>query len=560
MSRQQLARVLTFFQAIVLVALLVDTTVHLGPARLTVFETTLVVSLSSVALTLVALGVYLALTGSETRGATFLGLVAACSGVAFAASLQLTDSHPFMREAVLAAACWLGLPAALRFARAFPSVVPPSRLARSQLTGLPKFPTGQWPPLKSKHIDFNVLGVLTPRRLRLVELTGLLGMVGGLLPPVQPIAVNAGIIAFLAVGGAITSDTMMAKYSVVSPTERIHIFWLVLGVTGGLALSLTVPILILVGIGIIPGVAGFMEQMFVQRVVPERLNAPQISQIYVVAMAPGAVFGAACAAVGTLWTGGLGRAAQLRRTTVVSGVSVVAVIVFASVEAVAEAIIGVLGGPESQIPTALAGITAAVTLLPLQRKGQRLVDRWLSRSLPAPIMEPVAQTRQAILFVDLVGYSELTASDEEVGVTAALILKRAAYQAAASGGTQVVKLMGDGVLVTSSTVAPLLDTVAYLEDAFARAADAVGINLAIRAGLHCGQVIVDHDGDVLGDAVNVAFRLESAGTARSVTLSEDAALEAGLSLEGSRELQLKGFAAPIRAVDILMTLPTSTRG
>ncbi len=116
-----------------------------------------------------------------------------------------------------------------------------------------------------------------------------------------------------------------------------------------------------------------------------------------------------------------------------------------------------------------------------------------------------------ILAADIAGYSRLMAADEE-GVIARMRSARAEVidPAIAEGGGRIVKVMGDGLLVEfASPVAAVRAALRVQDGMRAReAAEPEDRRLRFRIGVNLGDVVIDGD-DVLGDAVNVAARLET---------------------------------------------------
>jgi predicted ATPase/class 3 adenylate cyclase len=130
------------------------------------------------------------------------------------------------------------------------------------------------------------------------------------------------------------------------------------------------------------------------------------------------------------------------------------------------------------------------------------------------IVERPRRQLAAVMFTDIVGYTALMQSDEQLGIaTRAKYLQTLQAQHAAFGGT-IVQTYGDGSLST-----------------FPNSVDAIRCALAIqqecrrppvvplRAGIHMGEVIVDPS-NVIGDAVNIASRIESFCVPGGVLLSD----------------------------------------
>ncbi len=126
----------------------------------------------------------------------------------------------------------------------------------------------------------------------------------------------------------------------------------------------------------------------------------------------------------------------------------------------------------------------------------------------------------AIMFTDIVGYTKLGQEDEE----AALRLRRE-HQAlvrpifAAFGGHEV-KTLGDGFLVEFASAVESVRCAVEIQRANARRNGSVGPRdqLLLRIGLHAGDV-VEEGGDVVGDAVNVASRIEPLADPGGISLS-----------------------------------------
>ena len=124
---------------------------------------------------------------------------------------------------------------------------------------------------------------------------------------------------------------------------------------------------------------------------------------------------------------------------------------------------------------------------------------------------PVVLKLAAILAPDVVGYSRLIGADEE-GTLKRLAARRkqlidpkiAEYQG------RVVKLMGDGILIEFPSAVAALRCAIDVQRAIAErcASDAKDRRIEYRMGLHQGDIVVE-EGDILGDGVNVAARLQA---------------------------------------------------
>jgi TolB-like protein/class 3 adenylate cyclase/tetratricopeptide (TPR) repeat protein len=159
----------------------------------------------------------------------------------------------------------------------------------------------------------------------------------------------------------------------------------------------------------------------------------------------------------------------------------------------------------------------------------------------------------AILVADIVGYSRLARADEE-GTLARL---RALWSdlldpAIAARRGRVVKRTGDGAIAAFPSVVDAARAAIEIQGAMARRDEGVAGDrrLALRIGVHLGDVVEEADGDLMGDGVNVAARLESVARPGGISLSEDAWRQVKGRIDVEAEdlgpVRLKNIADPIR--------------
>ena len=126
-------------------------------------------------------------------------------------------------------------------------------------------------------------------------------------------------------------------------------------------------------------------------------------------------------------------------------------------------------------------------------------------------MPPRVERRlAAILAADVVGYSRLVGADE-AGTIARLKALRKEFiepQIAEYRG-RMVKLVGDGALVEFASAVDAVECAVAIQHGVAerQAAEPEDRRIQFRIGINVGDIIVE-DGDILGDGVNVAARLE----------------------------------------------------
>ncbi len=146
-----------------------------------------------------------------------------------------------------------------------------------------------------------------------------------------------------------------------------------------------------------------------------------------------------------------------------------------------------------------------------------------------------------ILAADVVGYSRLAAADEEGTVSRLRALRQELIDPViAANNGRTVKLTGDGRLTEFASVV----------EAVRNANIAPDRRIEFRVGIHLGDVVVESDGDLMGDGVNIAARLEGICAPGGVCLSNAAyeqvrdRIAADFTDLGEKEL--KNIARPVR--------------
>src|SRR3954469_18670191 len=116
----------------------------------------------------------------------------------------------------------------------------------------------------------------------------------------------------------------------------------------------------------------------------------------------------------------------------------------------------------------------------------------------------------AILAADVVGYSSLMGQDEEGTLSRLKHLRNDILQPRIDAHHgRIFKVVGDGFLAEfSSPVEAVRCAIGVQEALTAEAAHDPSSALQLRIGVNLGDIIVEEDGDVYGDGVNVAARLE----------------------------------------------------
>ena len=157
----------------------------------------------------------------------------------------------------------------------------------------------------------------------------------------------------------------------------------------------------------------------------------------------------------------------------------------------------------------------------------------------------------AILVADVVGYSRLIGADE-AGTLAALrsLRKDLVEPTLKRHRGRVVKLMGDGLLAEFASVVDAVTAAVEIQEAMPERSAHLPEDrrIALRIGVNIGDVVVE-DGDLFGDGVNVAARLQEIADPDGVAISEGAYRELSgrldLPFEGVGEKVLKNIKQPV---------------
>ena len=180
----------------------------------------------------------------------------------------------------------------------------------------------------------------------------------------------------------------------------------------------------------------------------------------------------------------------------------------------------------------------------------------------------MAETRKlaAILAADVVGYSQLAGADEDRTLARLRALRSDLIDPTiAVHHGRVVKRTGDGSLVEFRSVVDAVRCAIEVQNGMVErnAGLPPERRIEFRVGIHLGDVVEESDGDLMGDGINIAARLEGIAKPGSICLSEDAyrQVKARLDLAVSDlgEQQLKNIAQPIRAYSLQIGVPAQSK-
>jgi TolB-like protein/class 3 adenylate cyclase len=168
----------------------------------------------------------------------------------------------------------------------------------------------------------------------------------------------------------------------------------------------------------------------------------------------------------------------------------------------------------------------------------------------------------AILVADVVGYSRLASTDEErTLVRLRALLGDLIEPAIAAHRGRIVKRTGDGFIAEFRSVVDAARCAIEVQTGMIErnAGVASDRRIEFRIGIHLGDVVEEADGDLMGDGVNIASRLEGLCAPGAICLSEDAyrqlkgRLDLAISDLGLKEL--KNIADPIRVYSLEIGKP-----
>jgi adenylate cyclase len=172
--------------------------------------------------------------------------------------------------------------------------------------------------------------------------------------------------------------------------------------------------------------------------------------------------------------------------------------------------------------------------------------------------ERVERRLTAILAADVAGYSRLTGLDEEgTHVQLQAHLRALVDPKVTEHRGRVVKNTGDGMLAEFSSVVDAvrcaLDVQRGMAERNAGVPDEKRIEF--RMGINVGDIIIDR-GDIFGDGVNVAARLEGLAKPGGICISDDAHRQVrgkfDVTFEDIGERQLKNIARPVRVFQVAL--------
>jgi adenylate cyclase len=180
----------------------------------------------------------------------------------------------------------------------------------------------------------------------------------------------------------------------------------------------------------------------------------------------------------------------------------------------------------------------------------------------------MTETRKlaAILAADVVGFSRLAGADEDRTLARLRTLRSDLIDPTIDVHRgRVIKRTGDGILIEFRSVVDAVRCAVEIQNGMNERNAGVPRERRIefRCGIHVGDVVEESDGDLMGDGVNIAARLEGIAKPGSIALSEDAyrqvksRLDMAVSDLGAKAL--KNIAEPVRVYSLEVGTPASPK-
>jgi class 3 adenylate cyclase/TolB-like protein len=180
----------------------------------------------------------------------------------------------------------------------------------------------------------------------------------------------------------------------------------------------------------------------------------------------------------------------------------------------------------------------------------------------------MSETRKlaAILVADVVGYSRLAGADEDRTLARLRGLRSDLIDPAiAAHHGRIVKRTGDGAIVEFRSVVDAVRCAIEVQNGLIErnAGLPPEKRIEFRIGIHVGDVVEESDGDLMGDGVNIAARLEGVAKPGAICLSEDAYRQVSGRLEMAvtdlGPTQLKNIDKSIRAYSVEVGKPAQPK-
>jgi TolB-like protein/class 3 adenylate cyclase/tetratricopeptide (TPR) repeat protein len=156
----------------------------------------------------------------------------------------------------------------------------------------------------------------------------------------------------------------------------------------------------------------------------------------------------------------------------------------------------------------------------------------------------------AVWFADIVGYTSLSSRDEDAALRLIETFQEITQRIVKELGGVVVKFLGDGGLAVFPSADAAVRAGLEVQRAFESKTSSRSMAAKLRVGIHLGEVVSETDGDVYGDGVNTASRIQHEAQPGQVVVSEDVWRQlrqrSGYEFNALGERTLQGLEEPVR--------------
>lgn len=169
---------------------------------------------------------------------------------------------------------------------------------------------------------------------------------------------------------------------------------------------------------------------------------------------------------------------------------------------------------------------------------------------------PLRRELVAILAADVAGYAALMeAAEEATYARLTRLLSAVVEPAVAEHRGRIFKPSGDGLLAAFESAVDAVDCALLIQENLARAAgEPEALPILLRIGVHLADVIIEL-GDIFGDGVNLAARLQASAEPGGIVVSADVAEQLAarpeIRLADLGVLALKHIRRPVRAFSVV---------
>ena len=162
----------------------------------------------------------------------------------------------------------------------------------------------------------------------------------------------------------------------------------------------------------------------------------------------------------------------------------------------------------------------------------------------------------AVWFADVAGYVTLSGRDAEAAMAIVAELQRVSQKIVEQYGGLVLRFIGDSAIAAFDSTEIAVRAALDLQTAFQSSDIVLRHGSGLRIGVHVGEIVETADGDVHGDGVNIASRLQAVAETGRVVLSESAARQVedrdDFELRSLGSHEFKGVKRPMEVYAVKM--------